>query len=288
MYNCFSNNPTRNVIFNFDGKTFSSYSNDYTIYAIPARFGKKYTVALDWFGSVEVFSGFYSSGVIVPTSINSDYFNTSTYKKYTGMRFNHPVVYDCLDFNNLKVAPDFFKESCLKLFLVVPNTCKSTIVVLEGDYLKNTEIFINKNKEQELGSKVPSKVDYVSRLQLLYLNTTEKYMLADRLVEFLSNNAINPNDDIVENIKRLQRKLFYDGNALLNNDSVIYNFKIDNYGIWNDSIREFLYLYARKYKYTNKLFDITGYLDKDLEYYIDLDNITNGAYVDNGIWNQVQ
>lgn len=406
MYNCFSNVSVKNFKFSFtvdnEIKSYDSESSEYTIFAVPVKYGRKYTIAIDWQGNIEMFAGMYENdSEVVSDVIDNKTLANLTYMKYSGMRFNHPVLYTKLDYSEMTNKIDYAKESTLKLFLKIPNSCKSSIVILEGDYIKDTEI-IHTKESQKLGNNLflhkpdyltftrhikiakpalssitftrdsrfdnlvsnlyknrygykyawsninlispgtydiiftekenvsmgdfvdyvkiqisllfkisiventfntyystitsmtstnqslstSDKIigyDYLSKLQLLFVNTGKKYLLADRLVEYLCSNVISPNDEIVENIKRLQKKIVRDKSSLLSNDTIPFTFKY--YGIWDDSIRQFLYRYSRDKHLTDKYFDITGYLDKDLEFSINLDEIINKDILENdNVW----
>jgi len=103
---------------------------------------------------------------------------------------------------------------------------------------------------------------YLSRHQLLEYSTSTKYLLADRLREYLTLNVITPDDEIINNIKKVQM-------CLVGTDS---NFKFDAYGIWDESIREWIYRYISQHgeDSTNLTFrdiyrDVLCYVDKDIE-----------------------
>lgn len=106
-----------------------------------------------------------------------------------------------------------------------------------------------------------SNYDYVSRLQLLEFATQTKYLLADRLKEYLSENVITSADDIINNIKRVQVIIAsYDP-----------NFKFDVYGVWSDDINKWLYKYisthgnAGDLTYRDVYYDSLCFIDKDIE-----------------------
>jgi hypothetical protein len=107
---------------------------------IPIKLFQKYTIAIDSFNDVEVCCGFYGK---------YQYENTyneiaeNTYQCFNSMLFNTPVLYDptsglskYLDpLNSLEIAQH---ESDLKLFIKLPISNNSSIVVLEGDYTAYT------------------------------------------------------------------------------------------------------------------------------------------------------
>jgi hypothetical protein len=69
----------------------------------------------------------------------------------------------------------------------------------------------------------------IGKLQLLALNTGESYPFADRLVEYLSGSAITSEDEIKDNIKRVQKVMNQNGHF----------FTID--GIWEPKMQKILY-----------------------------------------------
>lgn len=272
MYNCFSNNSPRYLDYK-DPKTrtrFYSKDSNYNIFMFPVKPNKKYTICLDCDTEISIFCGYYSSNSLVNS--NTD-FETNSLMVISGCRFNKPFIYDKLldkEYNN--------KDKILKMFLKVPSNIKTSIVVLEGDYLLNTEFIIDENS-QELANKNIyvldedtlediTKYNYVNRMQLVYINSNDKFLLADRLVEYLSNQAVTPNDPIINNIARLQYTLEHTYVVNKENNKQTYLSKDDiyHYGLWEDNVRQALYTYAEKNDIINKKFDVIGYLDKDVEY----------------------
>ena len=69
----------------------------------------------------------------------------------------------------------------------------------------------------------------IGKLQLLALNTGESYPFADRLVEYLSGSTITSEDEIKDNIKRVQKVMNQNGHF----------FTID--GIWEPKMQKILY-----------------------------------------------
>ena len=112
------------------------------------------------------------------------------------------------------------------------------------------------NPSEEDGKKHPIwNFDYVNKNQLLSLNLGTKSLLADRLVEYLSQQAIAPNDDVVDNIKRLQRTLV----------EKCTSYFIKQYGVWDDSMRQTIYSYLWNRGLIHKYQDMLSYFDKDIE-----------------------
>jgi hypothetical protein len=190
------------------------------------------------------------------------------------------------------------REKDLKLFIKVPTSCKSSITILEGDYIGfNDAIYMptdtiagkwtylqNHNVLNFNTNKRSDNIDLnnysfkpISKLQLLAFNTGEAYPFADRLVEYLSGSAITPLDEMPDNIKRVQQVMEQNKNY----------FKIK--GLWENKMQNILYDYVvnsgpvvvtpdgklrdkhtgihPRLGHTTKstLYDILGYVDKDTE-----------------------
>lgn len=158
LYNCFSNTlcPRLNISFDvvedvIDSTTnkvtkkgytakFDTRETNYKIYMIPIKLFQKYTIAIDCFTDVEMCCGFYGR-----YQYNTAYNKVAedTYKCFNSMLFNKPVLYDPT--NGLKKYLDprhsleiAQHETDLKLFIKLPISNKSSIVILEGDYTEYT------------------------------------------------------------------------------------------------------------------------------------------------------
>jgi hypothetical protein len=191
------------------------------------------------------------------------------------------------------------REQDLKLFIKVPRSCISSIAVLEGDFRRFNDFnyspiksnnkdtitwkythnhnIINFNKEIDL-----NETDFkpISKLQLLSFNTGESYPFADRLIEYLSNSAITPIDEIPDNIERAQKVM----------EQNHHYFKIP--GLWEEKMQKIIYDYLMStgpiqadktsdkvklidqrhgyhfklgHKSKSNLYDVLGYIDKDAE-----------------------
>ena len=290
MYNCFSN-----VTANVDFTNFNSKDSSYTIFCFPVKFNQKYTIALDWHGTIEVCCGFYKDGKRFVSDTYDGDIEKDTYQKFSGLRFSDPVIYDKLKLSDLKNY-DYDSEKCLKMYLKVSTECKSSIVVLEGDYRQCAELIIDGNRqvlahkpilyyhleEQDEvlydSNSASSNFDYRSRLQLLSSNSGEIYLLADRLVEYLSNQVITPLDPVIDNIRRLQLKALKEINSTTNKP---YDVKFNHYGIWDENLRKFLYAYIINNGLQNEYTDLLAYLDKDIEKTFDIE-VINGE--ENEVW----
>lgn len=282
MYNCFTNESPVNLVI----KDFNIDSSDYNyqLYILPIKFNKVYTIGLDCSSKVTLVTCNYENKDIVNTKI------PNTFKHVSGSKFNKPFLFESPKVSSTDMLVN---EDTLKLIIKIPSSCRSSIVVLEGDYTRGCDLF-NTGDRQILASTCSTEmVDnnlfkymiesgkdvnkeilvnyYISRPQLLYLNTEQCYLLADRLLEYLSRNTIDSNEEIEDNIKALQREIssYNFKMKYLNGHSYIPDF----YGAWDNAIREALYNYVYKStetgdrtKVLNNYFDMLGYYDKDIEY----------------------
>ena len=288
--------------------TINSYDTDYKIYMLPVKLFEKYTIAIDCYQGVELFCGFYNEKL--DTSTKAEDLIKRTYTKIPKALFNQPFMYDKLCVENWNwydetnitkvdstnktgafgtasgtavVPPRLYntdkilrsevatRESELKLFIKIPATNSSSIVVLEGDYrnfndslytvndkdgwqyINNSTVANFETKKTYKESKLPDlnsrEFRPISKLQLLALNTGISYPFADRLIEYLIANVILPNDVTPDNIKRLQKVM----------EDCGYTFQID--GIWEPKMQMILYDYlmnSGKFTVYEKIDEKTG------------------------------
>ncbi len=282
LYNCFSNDTPISYTNDVDGHEISTSDKRTTLFMVDVRPDTTYTISLECGSSVSVFCDFYGYNAELELE-GVDYHLV----QHGGNRFRHPFTYTTpsISVNNCMFRDNF------KMFIVVPSAFIDNIVVLEGDYTRCTELLFEENNRVVMGSRIPDyDFEHVdeeqeesleefnqyfkdslisSRLQLLSYATETKYLLADRLVEYLSDNAITPNDEIANNIKRVQMQI-------LGNDS---NFTFPMFGQWNDSILRWVYRYISNHgnkgdlTYRDIYTDLLGYVDKDSEIVLENLNI---------------
>lgn len=355
MYNCFSNKQYTNLYYklkldqqNYTVDIDSSDSN-YAIYALPVKLFENYTIAIDSTDGIEMFCGMYKTSL--DTTNKYIELIKKTYKKVNSTSFNKPFLYNCLDvefwnlakdkevidsYKNVTLSSDtkrdkitrwdiVAREQDLKLFIKVPVTCKSSIVVLEGDFRGYNDCKYEpsvKKVTNRAGEEKPFVVwnyaqnssvlnfersslklmDFkpISKLQLLAVNTGESYPYADRLIEYLSGYTITSMEDIPDNIKRAQ--------AVMEQSNYTFTTK----GVWEDYMQKLAYNYMMnvgpisadsscrlvdahkgynpKTGLTTKstLYDILGYIDRDTERSFSswtVDKDTKRAIVKNSIQN---
>ena len=236
LYNCCSNRFAKNLIYN--SKNINSNNTNYKILMIPVKLNQEYTIAIESSVPYEIFCSCY--GVV---NYNLDLID-ETYTTVSKSNFSDLVYFNKL--NNLSEKTYKIIAKCekdLKMFIKIPSSVKSSVVVLEGHYNSNTfsfkksaEVINNKNINIKSYSYYdPYKINYTktvynfkpeqktldeisngdydyktilnklsTRHQLLELNTGINYPFADKLISYLCDNTICKLDKISDNIKRLQ------------------------------------------------------------------------------------
>lgn len=292
MYNCFSNEQLYNVnvnvvIKNKNGEgnevcAFNYKDSSYNIYCVPVRFSQKYTIAINCELPINVVACLYKEGRLVePNEAVNNRLYGGTFETIRRCTFSAPYVYEKL---NSYLTSDTIretqkeaqKEEYLCLLIKVPVQCKSSIVVLEGDYTKCTRFDYNNGlkllgglfsykptiydnldgSDSKLGGiKWFGQYDYNSKLELLsYQNSSGNGLVATRLLEYFSENAITPMSEMYD-IEKLQRVLMKRGYV-----------SSDYLGTWSEDDRKGLYRFINDFSINSDEYDVISYLDKDVEY----------------------
>lgn len=164
-------------------------------------------------------------------------------------------------------------EENLKLFIRIPFNNNSSLVVLEGDYTNCSQKVLKTNHLANIS--IPTMTEdniiniqnYISDLELLSSNNSVgQYVLATRLVEYLTDNVISLLSEDYD-IKKLQKVLIKRG--------AVHS---DYLGIWSEADRTGLYgTILDEFQSTVIPYDSIGYLDKDIEQKLifDFDKVEN-------------
>ena len=269
MYNCFTWDMPKYITNLAAGDSvFSSNGESYDLYMLPVKPNRRYTIAIDWHGTIEMCACIYDSRLLQGGRIPST-FAKATYASYSGMRFSRPVLYEgaLLDEGTQRAIRRWRDK--VKLLIKVPKGCESSIVVLEGDWRDSASSYQNLKavansktkvvpitfKDKDGDAKSYSGYTYASKSQLLSVNDGGRNQLADRLVEYLSENVVCPLDPIDRNIAKLQAKYKIEGRIE----------SVGHYGIWDDSLRRATWAYEVKSGMLDSKYDLLGYYDKDAE-----------------------
>lgn len=230
------------------------HSNLYRVVAVPIKFGKKYTIAIECPGTLQIRSVIYNtkSGMVKVPNTENEYYSDwikDSYVLKSSTHFEEPFLYSVETEN--KILYDRQKD--LYLLLQMPISNNSSIVVLEGDYTHISSIKTDVNSVR--------KYSLYKNLSLLMFNSHESYAFSDRLIEYLLTNVITHQDEFPTNICKVQEALYrlddiykqaVDGNLI-------------SYGVWDDRIRHAVLRLVDKYSNEIHFVDQDGYINKDIE-----------------------
>jgi hypothetical protein len=226
----------------------------YKVLAVPIKFNKNYTVAIDSYSSVYIAPVLYDKSGLVVSIVDNERVSLTTFmeshnKRYQSARFLQPFKVSIT--TNEKRLYD--SERNLYLLIQVHNTNDSSLVVIEGDYtnMPNQRIYDAKSLLQSDSALINSLL--ISPLSLLQLNDHNIYAYSDRLIEYLLLNVVDENDEINNNIARVQEA---------------FDIKYEHSkGVWDNKLREWIFKKSIRNDDIPKL-DLLGYVDKSVERYV--------------------
>lgn len=282
LYNCFSNRLVTNLLYN----DFDAEDLRYKIYAVPIKFDRKYLIGLESDSQIEIACGLFDDNIQV-SSINTgkDAEENSLYAKshkfYSSVHLNDPITFsiDSMTLDNNKLLKEY--ESCLVLFIKIPTQNKSTISIIETF---GTASQFKQHIDGGVSDMVVPKsgvLDYPTKLSLFKINDNISYPFATRLLEYLFGQTIDLTEQIGDNIERVQLQLLSTKQYTQNGARLG---KIKGFGVWSDSIRSTInkiLSYKKEFgeasvtrgstkevfkqSANSKLYDLTGFVDKDVE-----------------------
>ena len=291
-------------------KTFTNDSGS-RIYMVDIIPFTEYTIFMDSLGTVEFISGYYNNGFIDPFDTLGDESSSyifpygSTLFTAKNLSFNKPIVYNKMSkenltsevWENISNSITYNQRKNLKLFIKVPySQTPSSLVVLEGIHTENSIYHFNENHDLDLIDKIVAlpyikngnidipgdkyefnskKRTQLSKLGLTKLQTGINHPFSDRLIEYLIGNAIVPFDKIENNISRVQDILHKGVKSKINyTENVrVYLEKINLRGEWDTNMTNTILGIAKIKNLNNIKYDILGYVDKDIELAISLEDI---------------
>ena len=273
LYNCFAYQlATRFYVSSatVNGKTTYSLVNssneEYKLLLVPIKFNRTYTVAVDCSVPYLVYPVLYCKGGLVKTSIGqtggdmiSELLGQTISIKYSAFNSPYTIRITCPNSGNY-----YMYEKSLYIVLQLPSDNKSSITVLEGDYTSRNSYYsidgaltvptviksdFNKLPIKELDSTM------LCQIGLLQVNDGNIYAFSNKLMEYLLKNAIDPTDEIPQNIYRIQERT----NSLSDKTTIP--------SIFDQYMRSKIF---NKYIGTvgNRRVDINGYVDRDTEKFI--------------------
>lgn len=266
-YNCFNYQMIDNITLDKTSKNkyLMKKSDDKKLIAVPVKYGRSYTIAIDSDTPVEMRTLIYDKdiGNVSKEAFSESYYSDEIidYEFFSKTIFTEPIL-------RLIPYPDnsqlYAQEKNLYLTIQVSADNNSSIVVLEGDYLGSW----NNNQINYDCDKDVIEQRRIHRPALLHFNCKTSFAFSDRLIEYLLLNVINPTEDISKNIEYVNRLI--SGNLDNEYAKNVKEGKIFT-ELWNDQIRESIEEYVR-YLETNSdyskrylLRDQDGFLNSDIE-----------------------
>lgn len=261
MYNCNDDYTANDLSIKLDKDKYFGTEEGYVVYCFPVKFNNKYTIGINNPLKTEIVVGFYDNDKIVDYNEITTSIAKQTHKNiHTSL--SSPYVYDSL--YNINASTDMkMYEDTLTMFIKVPFSLEASLVVLEGDYSKNFKVNLQTKKFLDSFFKYLdydgeicyyNNDSFLSKIELMsYLNADGNYLLATRLIEYLSNNVISPLSESYDIVK-LQKKLI--NKKLVGNELV---------GVWNADDRRGVYNFISSTNLVNEKYDMLSYLDKDAE-----------------------
>ena len=235
----------------------------YKTYIVPIKFNKTYTIEIDSPVEVRICPVIYKDGALVKDDdgvVYSDKINCKS-KILGNMNFRMPTTF--------KVKNRDYKlqtlEKDLYLAIQLDASIKTSVVVLEGDYTHSGYKVYNHEYSSKLTETDKNRL-FLSSLSLLQISDGNSYAFSDRLIEYLLLNVVTNQDEISDNIKRVQKYISDDTkktNYIQVNRYSFMPYRGKVTGVWDDNLRAALYdIYM--HNGSNKL-DINGFVDRDVE-----------------------
>ncbi len=222
-------------------------SDDYRIVAVPIKFNRTYTVA------IESSCTFYT-GAVICNEFGMLRKSRGRFKYYTDMlgdhiwsvrapsQFKRPFTirvnteYKSSDYNAITLTDAEQKElydrqDCLYFIIQLPKSNQSPIVVLEGEYGMEGSPIQSAEGSSKISSTKPSLLS-----QELFA-TNNSYAFSSRLVEYLLQNVIDYSTETSGSIRAIQDALSTIDNTYA---SALASRKIIR-GAWTKDIKEAVY-----------------------------------------------
>lgn len=303
LYNCFAGEDTHYI--GIKGNKLTSVKEpNKTVWIIPAHLNKKYKIYVNTPYACSIGSSFLNNlGRIRYTNLEKntkfvdDLLNNESITHYSSLNYNQPITYfqSTLDQTLMGYDNNFY------IIIQTENNHTPSIAVFEGDVLRDPIKFITSREtpKSEYNIYINYKTFNLPVISSILRVPTQKIIpYSPKLIEFLTENAITPLEDIPNNILRVQNKLNYHapskdiwGDKL---KFIIYNkyfnpklkYHItENSDITNNDIPKIVYEVNEDNTTTstkivgtknckskipdyNGMFDITGYIDTNIEKYL--------------------
>ena len=275
FYNCFNNQLINDIVLTSNGYEIESNSG-YKVLATPIKYNTTYTIAVDCAEEILIRPIVYTGvGIDKKSQTELDKVVETTQRRNMS-RFKKPFTYSIntadssIGESTLKYLKD--RERDLYLLVQLPKNNTSSFVILEGDYtsVDAYKVFSSYDNEDEPNNISSQTLNtyLLSSLSLLRINDRNIYAFSDALIEYLLMNAITSQENISQNILRVQNSLY----PLVTQES-------KRTSVWTDELRKSIY---RTYmdsvgmtpiektgtsveKYFGEAIDINGFVGKRVE-----------------------
>lgn len=248
-------------------------NDNYKIITCPILYNQDYTIFVNSDLPIKMAAVYFNGLTVVVDDIINHKVDV-----VQSASFNKPILYRCEE-NVEDNSNNSLLRNLLTLLIQVPKKCKN-IVVLEGDYTNShvfvekdgnslREIIINDNYNfNNLSNEEMNKI-CVTSSNLIRTISNELHAFDLDLLPHLLLNVIDSNDEISENIERIQSIISsYDFYRLY---KVRYT-KPYRKGIWDNNLRKFIYdlmtvgvTNGETTLINKKVCNVIGYVDRDIE-----------------------
>lgn len=246
-YNCYNGSNTRII-----DTTSEVFTDNYKNIAIPVKFGKIYTIAVDSQEPIRLTTAIYDESIGFIRDGDALLMSTQDYEIVQTSKFSKPFLKYIQPASSAK---ELVQEKNLKLILRLNKYNDSTITVLEGNYIDSWRKDLHTNYSI---SDNPSEINHFRNLSLLQGNSKESYAFSPRLLHGLLLATINKQDIIDDNIGYVQSLISRNSRSLGLSDDSLYN-------IWDKSIETNIIKLADRYLNNLQLRDQDCNLNPDLE-----------------------
>ena len=260
LYNCFSNRQIPNIRIDTEKNTvYKHYASNHTkVYKVPIKFNYTYSIAIDCPSPVKIAGCFLDQNNIleIAEDLNNILWRKAgSIQSFSTMDFINPVKFSITNktYADESLLKEFEKD--LYLLIQLPESNNSSIVIIEGDYDRHlpAQIFSYDHLD-DINLKTQNRL-MQSELSLLKFNDNEQHPYSPRLIEYLTGNAITPEDSIPKNIYRINQMLTKGDH---------FDLIHPNLDIWEDDLRFAIYKYQLE-NFATRV-DQNGYIDKDTEF----------------------
>lgn len=156
---------------------------------------------------------------------------------------------DIVDVSGYQVTNfEVVSDNLLKIFVRFPPITETPVWLSYASDVNYRGLNSIDDKEQD-------KLFLSSDISLLRMNDKQSYAFSDKLIQYLLRSAITSDENIFNNVKRIQEAV----------DINLYYTSVED--VWNDYLRKVLF---DKYVDNNDYkMDILGYVDNDIEKYLE-------------------